>query len=1582
MHSESFVLTVLPLTVQTNARFHVSLHIAPRLTPNGAEEPLQSFAHFREWATTARAMTFDLLGQAGAIPATALRDRIDPALWAKVFPPSTPVRAPVFDSFKNRRWRSFPAKTVHDIAGLMPLLGTLYFPLDPPDLKPFVRKLRGDDISPIAQLIHQLGRGEGEDDVAITKALDHVPGAKAIPTDNPWLGLLGPLHAARRYYERPEAQSAYAEHPKAGAKPAPVGKPTPDFHERVAHLADQPELLRKLGLVIDVHVDNLALLKAATEIHAHAGIDAAVAVIAALTPVSRDGTRLLTVPRTADWTHGRLTLGDTSKFATLAMDADGGGLKAERFIRSLPRMLAMAQNGDAGNVAPPALRSEGFTIVRQGKLATVTDQMKVAGDMVANATPAKPPSLRTEDVARGFRVEIWDDHAKSWFSPHQRLATARVDGQTTPVYQDLAERGMVQTAAVNQTPGVADSPLYLHEAVFGWSGWSLSAPRPGPRVEPYLDENGKQKEKFNDPVPPVGADAATPVQVTTKVQPGTLPRLRYGRSYMFRAWSVDLAGNSPGDPVLTGPAPAGTTVPMATVMTGSVAVPSVAAATVAVPGVTAASPPMTVASDAFRPAFDHIAMARAPQLASVAFPAMHRLAVAATGATAASLADSITALRDRAPLGDAVAGMMRLNAAPVLTGVATVDTLAINRLRQRSMVSQNSSASLVNQSVLREALTTLSLETVTQTRTDALMPVIAKDLGNQIGQVDPGSFFDTTDNTLTPLVPFLRWDPVPPPVVVARHRFSITESIHHIVIRSGVTATDDPNGGQTTKVVPPAAFIAATPAALAVDFRVTSERHLAAPKGSHQLNELHGRFDAAMGTTATPAQRRTILAAAMREDGTLFESQIASLDDPNAFIAQPGIKLEAFPEVVDKVSDIKTLQGNHRGDAPPAGHYVVHDTDTLALPWLPDPLAAGIALGMNTANKDTPLLGAFRVESTAAAYSGAWPAPEPYRLVLTAAADPGASIDGRVITVGLPPGCRLDMRLSSSLRRDELKLFALWNLLPKALTGIDLYERPAADGQFWALSPFEPISFVHAVPRPVLPPINTLLFPVRVRAETGVSFAGVIDVHAASTDRIDAEASWSEWTDDLAADGPLREVRKAVPFHAQVDPDEDMMVLAVGNDTIKYPGVGTVRIHRARHEFGDTRHRTVDYAFRATTRFREYFPPEMMATLESRSVVGAATQLNLPSSAAPPAPLVDSVIPLFRWDEVSDPGQPFGIRRRRRAGLRIYMQRPWYRSGDGEQLAIILASSAEGAGVHASVWGSDPVWFNAGPPNQGVGMAIEDFYGSFGVDKVRGPDERLSFVPVFLKAPGGATVGVLGYNPEYNPDRKLWFVDVAIEPAAAVWPFVRLAVARYQPNSLPGLELSPVVLCDFAQLPPERTLTVSRPDARSVRVTVSGPAGLRQAGPKSQSKVPPPPPSPVGPSAAGAVPVPGISPGALGASGPYPFGDKDPTRLMALDRRVYAILEHREPGEVSDLDWRTVKRQELSLGGLSADGEFAWTGVVPIPVPLGPAEPGAEPAWRVTVEEHEGIEGDPADPKGNGPLVTQWRIIYADRTLL
>jgi len=77
----------------------------------------------------------------------------------------------------------------------------------------------------------------------------------------------------------------------------------------------------------------------------------------------------------------------------------------------------------------------------------------------------------------------------------------------------------------------------------------------------------------------------------------------------------------------------------------------------------------------------------------------------------------------------------------------------------------------------------------------------------------------------------------------------------------------------------------------------------------------------------------------------------------------------------------------------------------------------------------------------------------------------------------------------------------------------------------------------------------------------------------------------------------------------------------------------------------------VHYRLRATTRFREYFALEELAPLppsddpslpvdDGRSTVSAEIDLHVPNTSLPAPPMVHSVIPLFRWEDGTEPDQP------------------------------------------------------------------------------------------------------------------------------------------------------------------------------------------------------------------------------------------------------------------------------------------------------------------------------------------------------
>ena len=207
-------------------------------------------------------------------------------------------------------------------------------------------------------------------------------------------------------------------------------------------------------------------------------------------------------------------------------------------------------------------------------------------------------------------------------------------------------------------------------------------------------------------------------------------------------------------------------------------------------------------------------------------------------------------------------------------------------------------------------------------------------------------------------------------------------------------------------------------------------------------------------------------------------------------------------------------------------------------------------------------------------------------------------------------------------------------------------------------------------------------------------------------------------------------------------------------------------------------------------------------------------------------------------------------------------------------------------------------------------------------------------------------VVVLGYRPRFNPDRGLWYVDVAVDPRGAFWPFVRLAVARYQPDSVPGAHLSDPVQADFVQLPPERTTTVSRPDATHVRVVVSGTTATGTAGAPSRP-----------------VPVPG--------------GD--------LNRYLVARLQRADAAVPGDLGWRNERIVELVRAGSGeVAAQWAWAADIESPESIPLSTPTDRPAtWRVVVEEWERFEGDPDDdPNSDGPGRWEQRLVFADEVYL
>jgi len=84
-------------------------------------------------------------------------------------------------------------------------------------------------------------------------------------------------------------------------------------------------------------------------------------------------------------------------------------------------------------------------------------------------------------------------------------------------------------------------------------------------------------------------------------------------------------------------------------------------------------------------------------------------------------------------------------------------------------------------------------------------------------------------------------------------------------------------------------------------------------------------------------------------------------------------------------------------------------------------------------------------------------------------------------------------------------------------------------------------------------------------------------------------------------------------------------------------------------------------------------------------------------------------------------------------------------------------------------------------------------------------------------------VEVAPHDVFFDPDRRLWYCDIEVNWGAAYYPFIRLALARYQPSSISGAHLSNIVLADLMALTPDRSLNVTpTQEPRTKRVNVYG----------------------------------------------------------------------------------------------------------------------------------------------------------------
>jgi hypothetical protein len=216
--------------------------------------------------------------------------------------------------------------------------------------------------------------------------------------------------------------------------------------------------------------------------------------------------------------------------------------------------------------------------------------------------------------------------------------------------------------------------------------------------------------------------------------------------------------------------------------------------------------------------------------------------------------------------------------------------------------------------------------------------------------------------------------------------------------------------------------------------------------------------------------------------------------------------------------------------------------------------------------------------------------------------------------------------------------------------------------------------------------------------------------------------------------------------------------------------------------------------------------------LPAVSVETSPTVLSIPSSARPLSPGIEFVVPIYKWS-ASRHGHDT-VSERRPSALRVFLSRPWWSSGIGELLGVVVlptpsATVFAAAPVYAtpsewapyvSDWGLDPVFRGGRLPSD------HPYVATF-------PDRVVSASDLSIEENTTIRVDVAGHDVFYDAERDLWYSDIVVDFGKAYTPMIRLALARYQQDSVTGVELSRIVLADIMSLEPGRLAAVVRKSA-------------------------------------------------------------------------------------------------------------------------------------------------------------------------
>lgn len=373
-----------------------------------------------------------------------------------------------------------------------------------------------------------------------------------------------------------------------------------------------------------------------------------------------------------------------------------------------------------------------------------------------------------------------------------------------------------------------------------------------------------------------------------------------------------------------------------------------------------------------------------------------------------------------------------------------------------------------------------------------------------------------------------------------------------------------------------------------------------------------------------------------------------------------------------------------------------------------------------------------------------------------------------------------------------------------------------------------------------------------------------------STGVVEIYASWTEQEGNLKRLIEAQEKRGETnwqnSFHRLVakfdhqDMEKDLIhSLPATTPVIRDP---SFKNWKFKHELNDCKHRKVSYWARgissvsaqideATTHRKvdnEFAVPTLVEghAAALRDLTNPVHSVaHVLASRMPKVPSLRYIVPAFSFRTEKSKHK---VRRMRSSLLCLHMDGDWWDSGEDEMLAVVLIDPTKVSGSFkdvqekykdvqekysqlASFWGADPTKQSeqnlSRLPNF---MGPQHFIGT-----------ATSYELPFQKINNGditcdiAYLSLVLFKPEFCMDAGSWRAEIPlVNPSVVSRPFVRFAFARYQKYALPGLELSNIVVADYAQLSDDREAVImcDPTNNRLIRLTVYGISfqGLERSG--------------------------------------------------------------------------------------------------------------------------------------------------------